>query len=630
MGGSAGAAILKNLLGKQADDFIESAVSSHYVTPKFKDFQAFAASKGLPDTVDLKQVHKVLDEFGWDNPSHYTDDTIEFAHDLIGISDGTKRGNDQVRKYLSENPLVNTPMGQSVDRNSILAGLMPPAKTTKEVSKTAAKKTSSKLSNETLSVAKQYLDQPAPAIEQLSDRYGIPYTAGDVPVASLSRRAEFQPRTTASGKGTENSVYTNGYNEGAVDQPMLVRRVGDKYEVLGGHSRTLGMERRAAEGLPNPESVKARIYDNITDEQARQISRAANQGGQYESTLDMAKSISDSMADGIAPSVQKQNMARGYSYDDYKYLWDTVSGDNILREKMFQGALPQEDILSIARHARTKGLDADKTMGIIRSLDANGTLDKRNARNVVNLLTGKIKAGIQADAQTGLFGDIDTAVNAVDLLQDFTNTSSELTRRVNAIKTVSKEEGLGDDVLKALEDSRTALEKKMRNISDEILDRYKARNAKLDLAKPVVDDEMAPITGQGGLFGDDVPAAPTPEPVAPKKTPSKKTAPIDNSPKRISVLKINDNTVSDNVPVSVKKYLPDLPDEALPQPQSTNVQQKQQGSPKRVALQLQAMEQSLPTPRQIRSMSDEQLQQALPTWRTALANIMAVAGFSDK
>ncbi len=504
---------------------------------------------------------------------------------------------------------------------------------TKAAAETAAKKTAGKLSSKTLNTAKQYLDRPAPAadaIEQLADRYGIPYTAGDVPVAGLSRRAEFQPRTTASGKGTENSVYTKGYNEGAVDQPMLVRRVGDKFEVLGGHSRTLGMERRAAEGLPNPESVKARIYDNITDEQARQISRAANQGGQYESTLDMAKSISDSMTEGVAPSVQKQNMARGYGYDDYKYLWDTVSGDNVLREKMFQGALPQEDILSIARHARTKGLEADKTMGIIRSLDANGTLDKRNARNVVNLLTGKIKAGIQADAQTGLFGDIDTAVNAVDLLQDFTNTSSELTRRVNAIKTVSKEEGLGDDVLKALEDSRTALEKKMRNISDEILDRYKARNAKLDLAKPVVDDEAAPLAGQGGLFGDDVPAAPAPEPATPKKAPAKKDAPVDNSPRRIPVLKINDNTVSDNVPVNVKKYLPDLPDDVIPQPQSTNAQPTQQRSPQRAALQLQSMDQSLPTPRQIRALSDEELRQALPTWRTTLANIMAVAGFSNK
>lgn len=66
----------------------------------------------------------------------------------------------------------------------------------------------------------------------------------------------------------------------------------------------------------------------------------------------------------------------------------------------------------------------------------------------MNLLTGKIKAGLNQNVQTGLFGDIDTAVNAVDLLQDFTNTSGELNRRVNAIKTVAKEDGLSDAVLK--------------------------------------------------------------------------------------------------------------------------------------------------------------------------------------
>lgn len=487
----------------------------------------------------------------------------------------------------------------------------------------ATKKAAPKVSEKTLGTAKKYLETAKPSA--LTDRYGIAYQADNVPVASLTRRKDFQPRTTASGKGTETSVYEKGYNEGLVDQPMLVRKVGDSYEVLGGHSRTLGMERRAAEGLPNPESVKARIYENITDEQARQISRAANQGGQYESTLDMAKSISDSMADGIAPSVQKQNMARGYSYDDYKYLWDTVADDNILREKMFQGALPQEDILSIARHARTKGLDADKTRGIISSLEANGTLDKRNARNVVNLLTGKIKAGIQADAQTGLFGDIDTAVNAVDLLQDFTNTSGELTRRVNAIKTVSKEEGLGDDVLKALEDSRTNLEKKMKNISDEILDRYKARNAKLNLSRQpqtTAADDVA--EGQGGLFGD------APETPAPKKVAKKAETPVDTSPRKISVLKINDNTQSTHIPVSVKKYLPDLPDDVtVPAPQSTTAQPKQQRSPQRQALQLQAIERTLPAPEQIRRMTDEQLRDSIPSWREAMATILALSSVKD-
>lgn len=621
-----GGGVLAKLLGSKADDVITPLVEKYYVTPKFKDFESVArATPALEkmSTGDLKSIHKILDDYGWDNPNHYTGQSIEFDQDaFLNGGDLTKQGNDEIRSILKSNPLAGTPMN-----GGVLSNIMPAAK---QPPKLKPKIATEKAPEKALKTAEKYIDpKPTPsALEQLTDRYGIPYTAGDVPVSGLSRRSEFQPRTTASGKGTENSVYTQGYNEGAVDQPMLVRRVGDKYEVLGGHSRTLGMERRAAEGLPNPENVKARIYENITDEQARQISRAANQGGQYESTLDMAKSISDSMTEGLKPSVQKQNMQRGYSYDDYKYLWDTVSGDNILREKMFQGALPQEDILSIARHARTKGLDADKTMGIIRSLDANGTLDKRNARNVVNLLTGKIKAGIQADAQTGLFGDIDTAVNAVDLLQDFTNTSGELTRRVNAIKTVSKEEGLSDDVLKALEDSRTTLEKKMRNISDEILDRYKARNAKLDLAKPAVDDEAAPLAGQGGLFGDDVPAAapePTPAPT-PKKTAKKAETPVDNSPRKIPVLKINDNSVGSSV--EVKRYLPDLPDDVLQQ-SATPATAQQKPAPQRIALQLHAMEQSLPSPRQIRSMPDEELKAAIPTWRTAMANILAVAGFSN-
>ena len=123
----------------------------------------------------------------------------------------------------------------------------------------------------------------------LADRFGLPYMESQVPVSQLFRKAEYQPRVTASGRGTENSVFTNGYNEGMVDQPLLVRKNGDLFEVLGGHSRTLGMERRAAAGLPNPEAVKARIYENITDDQAKQIARAANQGGQYRYTTESTK-----------------------------------------------------------------------------------------------------------------------------------------------------------------------------------------------------------------------------------------------------------------------------------------------------------------------------------------------------
>lgn len=340
---------------------------------------------------------------------------------------------------------------------------------------------------------------PKPSLmKELTDRGGNPYIESDIPVAGLVRKQEYQPRTTASGRGTENSVYEKGYNEGMVEQPFLVRKVGDSYEVLGGHSRTLGMERRAAEGLANPENVRARIYENITDEQARQIARAANQGGQYESTLDMAKSIADSLTEGIAPSVQKQNMTRGFGYDDYKYLWDTVSGDNTLKDKVFHGAISQDDALTIARHGRQKGLDADKTMGIIRSLDANGSLSKQNAKNVINLLTGKMKAGLEKDMQTGLFGDIDTAVNSVDLLNDFNNTHSELTRRLNAMKSVGKEEGFSGGFIKELEGSQKSLQKKLNDISTEILNRYKAQVPKqVPQGAPtesILEPSAAPVT----------------------------------------------------------------------------------------------------------------------------------------
>ncbi len=118
-----------------------------------------------------------------------------------------------------------------------------------------------------------------------------------------------------------------------------------------------------------------------------------------------------------------------------------------------------------------------------------------------------------------------------------------------------------------------------------------------------------------------------PAPATPKKTSSKKAAPVDDSPRKISVLKINDNTDMSSIPVNVKKYLPDLPDEVIPQQPAAAPAAK---TPQRAALQLHAMEQSLPTPRQISSMSDEQLRDAMPTWRAALANIMAVAGFSNQ
>ena len=450
----------------------------------------------------------------------------------------------------------------------------------------------------------------------LADRFGLPYMESQVPVSQLFRKAEYQPRVTASGRGTENSVFTNGYNEGMVDQPLLVRKNGDLFEVLGGHSRTLGMERRAAAGLPNPEAVKARIYEDITDDQAKQIARAANQGGQYESTLDMAKSIADSMKEGAAPSVQKQNMTRGFGYDDYQYLWDMMGNNNLLREKVFQGAIPQEDVLSVARHARQKGLDAEKAMAIVGNLDSSGNFSKQNAKNVVSLLTGKIKAGLQRDAQTGLFGDIDTAVDSVDLLKDFEKTSAELTRRVNAIKTVSGEQGLSPAALSELEQSRNEIEKKMRNISDEIISRYKA---KIPSQPPqMLDTPDMPLTGQTDMFGGTVTA---PEP-APVKQRTITEAEKSSQPRKISVLKITDNTDDYNIPVAAKKYLPPI---NQPSTNNTPVATPQQAKPvNKPHADIAALNAALPSRDELRKMSDDQLREYIPSWRTAMAGILAL------
>lgn len=301
------------------------------------------------------------------------------------------------------------------------------------------------------------------------DRSGNTFAEQEIPVSSLTRRQDFQPRTTASGKGTEDSVYRNGYQEGYVDQPMLVRKVGDKYEVLGGHSRTLGMERRASEGLSNPEVIRARVYEGISDDQAKVISRGANQGGQYEDTLDMAKSISESLNEGKTPSVQKQNMIKGYSYDDYKQLNDIVSSNNRLKDNIAMGAISHEDVLNIARHSRKKGLDPQKTMGIIDGLSKNDKLTKQNANNVIDLLTGKIKAGLMQDNQTGLFGDIESAVNSVDLLADHKKMTSELTRRGNALKQVMKEGGLTKSTLDELGRQADEIRGRLKNVTDEII-----------------------------------------------------------------------------------------------------------------------------------------------------------------
>lgn len=55
-----------------------------------------------------------------------------------------------------------------------------------------------------------------------TDRFGNQFSEQEIPVSQLRRSQEFQPRTTASGKGTSDSVFKYGYNEGMVDQPCTM------------------------------------------------------------------------------------------------------------------------------------------------------------------------------------------------------------------------------------------------------------------------------------------------------------------------------------------------------------------------------------------------------------------------
>ena len=223
-----------------------------------------------------------------------------------------------------------------------------------------------------------------------ADRFGNQFSEQEIPVSQLRRSQEFQPRTTASGKGTSDSVFKYGYNEGMVDQPMLVRKNSDgTYEVLGGHSRTEGLERRAKAGLENPETVKARVYDNLTNKQALQVSQAANQGGQYESILDMAKSISDARNAGIEPSVQRQNMVKGYSMDDYDALYKILSNDRNLQGLVFEGAISQEDMLSIARTSRKLNFEPARTQNLVREAYSRGDFNKKGIESVMKALSTK-------------------------------------------------------------------------------------------------------------------------------------------------------------------------------------------------------------------------------------------------
>jgi hypothetical protein len=304
----------------------------------------------------------------------------------------------------------------------------------------------------------------------LKDRFGHTFSDQQVPINTLKRQPEYQPRTTASGAGTQASVYKQGYNESYADQPILVWKKGDKHIVLGGHSRTAGLEQRAAEGLPNPEKINARVYEGLKPEQARQISRSANQGAQYENTLDMAKSIAESHSESSTSAVQKQNMIKGFRNRDYGYLWHTVKTDKHLQDKITAGAIPHDEVLAAARRGRMKNLTPEQTSAVIRGLDRNGTFSRQNALNVINLLAGKKMAKATRENQAGLFGEIERAVNATDLLKEYKKTSAELVKKRNALNIASKEVGKNSAAYGELNAKITEYESKLQNLGGQIND----------------------------------------------------------------------------------------------------------------------------------------------------------------
>jgi hypothetical protein len=370
---------------------------------------------------------------------------------------------------------------------------------------------------------------PAASQGQKTDRYGHKFSETQVPVNKLERSAEYQPRTTESGKGTEESVYKQGYNEGVVDQPVLIWKHDGRLTVLGGHSRTKGLERRAAEGLPNPDTINARVYDNLTPAQARQVSRAANQGLQYESTLDMAKSIAESLDEGKPPATQKQNLVKGYGFDDYHYLWKAVKDNGVLKDKISAGSIPQNEALAVARHGRLKNMDAETVAGVVQGLDKNGNFSRQNAINVINLLAGKISAGIARDSQTGLFGSVEKAVNSVDLLKEHQKIAADLVKRRNALKVASKEFGRNSAAFKELNAKVFEYNQKLKNVSEEIVRKHNANQAE-SVKTPTPNTKPAAGQPSPAIAPPSRPAAAAPSAKTAAEPPKLPAKPEQSSP----------------------------------------------------------------------------------------------------
>lgn len=427
-----------------------------------------------------------------------------------------------------------------------------PAVAKKTASKTASSavtKATSKNLDDLVSKAGNYLKKSgdnANTISRLKDKLGLEFAEGDVPVDKLVRIKDYQPRTTASGAGTTKSVFEKGYQEGMVDQPIVVRKVGDQYQVLGGHSRTLGLEQRAKAGLDNPKSIKARIYEGITDDEAKQISRGANQGGQYESTLDMAKSIAESKRAGLEPMVKRNNIKKGTDFDDYNYAWDAIEKNQKMQDIINENLdFSPDTLIATARNARKRGMDSQQFMNVVEGLYNGDKLSKKNVDNVVNLLTGKIKALNIKNSQASLFGDdVGRAIDSVDLLSDFDKVTKDLNSQMNAIKKVQGMD-MPDEAMSALDSKASELQDRLKNIQDEILNRWngkysdkpatastssssKASNVlEFGSLPPQIDQEqldnaIVPSDDQMGLFGmlDSQPAVTTPSTQTTNTTPS--------------------------------------------------------------------------------------------------------------
>lgn len=340
------------------------------------------------------------------------------------------------------------------------------------------------------------------APKPMTDQLGKTYVEDVIPVKDLVRDTNFQPRTTASGAGTTESVFEKGYQEGWSTQPIVVQRMpGGKYRVLGGHSRTMGLEQRAKAGLDNPETIRARVYEGLSDAEAHQVARAANQGPQYESGLDMAKSISESMAAGEKPVVQKQNMVRGTSFDDYNYLWKSIGKDQLIQNAInYSDNMSFENISKLAKMARKGNITEEKFDGIINGLLKNDRFNNKDATTLIKFYSTKQSNQAAKEAQSALFDLADKSdfgslagADIMDALHEHEKLYKDIIRTRNSIDRTIKKGGVSDTTKAELEQALKKQQDKLDNIEQEMASSFskKARAA-----------EKAPETTEGAQQAD--------------------------------------------------------------------------------------------------------------------------------